>query len=202
MVQLMPLPSPNPSSLALFKSRLVVPFWYWLTQVVLEKRLLNRWSSSSCCLLSEWRDPVMAYFFVKRAICRNIYMGTFYVSVNVIDWHITSIMLLWYFVKFGNAEKQSTSVQVQSTTMVWWCCKLWYVDVIVDNSCSSLHWCSNISSSSMPPCRTMLWQVILLSVSLYLSCWCLMSDCHVACCLYQPQAYNTAVQYCTRVGEV
>jgi len=37
MVQLMPLPSQTPSSLALFKSILVVPFWYRLTQVVLEK---------------------------------------------------------------------------------------------------------------------------------------------------------------------
>ena len=36
-----------PSSLASFKSRLVLPFWYWLTQVVLEKRPLNRRSSSS-----------------------------------------------------------------------------------------------------------------------------------------------------------
>jgi len=33
MVQLMLLAS--------FKSRLVFPFWYWLSQVVLEKRLLN-----------------------------------------------------------------------------------------------------------------------------------------------------------------
>jgi len=31
----------TPSSLASFKSRLVLPFWYWLTQAVLEKRLLN-----------------------------------------------------------------------------------------------------------------------------------------------------------------
>ena len=30
-----------PSSLASFKSRLVLPFWYWLAQVVLEKRPLN-----------------------------------------------------------------------------------------------------------------------------------------------------------------
>ena len=29
------------SSLASFKSRLVLPFWYWRTQVVLEKRPLN-----------------------------------------------------------------------------------------------------------------------------------------------------------------
>ena len=31
----------TPSSLALFKSRLVLPLWYRLTQVVLEKRPLN-----------------------------------------------------------------------------------------------------------------------------------------------------------------
>jgi len=37
MVQLMPLSSQTPSSLASFKSRLVLPFWYWLTQVVLER---------------------------------------------------------------------------------------------------------------------------------------------------------------------
>ena len=37
----------TPSSLASFKSRLVLPFRYRLTQVVLEKRPLNRCSSSS-----------------------------------------------------------------------------------------------------------------------------------------------------------
>jgi len=40
MVQLIPLHLTTPS-LASFKSRLVLPFWYWLTQVVLEKRPLN-----------------------------------------------------------------------------------------------------------------------------------------------------------------
>ena len=37
----------TPSSLASFKSRLVLPFWYWLTQDVPEKRPLNGFSSSS-----------------------------------------------------------------------------------------------------------------------------------------------------------
>jgi len=37
----MPLHPKTPSSLASFKSRLVFRFWYWLAQVVLEKRLLN-----------------------------------------------------------------------------------------------------------------------------------------------------------------
>jgi len=39
--------SQNWSSLVSFKSRLVLPFWYWLTQVVLENRQLNGCSSSS-----------------------------------------------------------------------------------------------------------------------------------------------------------
>ena len=43
-VQLMPLHPKNPSSLASLKSGLVLPFWYRLTQVVLEKMPLN----SSC----------------------------------------------------------------------------------------------------------------------------------------------------------
>jgi len=41
MVQLMPLHPKTQSSLASFKSRLVLHFWYRLTQVVLEKRPLN-----------------------------------------------------------------------------------------------------------------------------------------------------------------
>jgi len=37
----------HPSPLASFKSKLVLPFWYWLTQAVLEKRPLNGCHSSS-----------------------------------------------------------------------------------------------------------------------------------------------------------
>ena len=54
MVQLMPLLPKTLSSLASFKYRLVLPFLYWLTWVVLEKRPLNGFSSSSsccCCLV-------------------------------------------------------------------------------------------------------------------------------------------------------
>jgi len=48
MVQLMPLHPKTSSSLAyLIKSRLILPFWYQLTQTVLEKRPLNECSSSS-----------------------------------------------------------------------------------------------------------------------------------------------------------
>jgi len=54
MVQLMSLRPKTTSYLASFKSRLVLPFWYWLTQAVLEKRLLNG-CSSSCCVAGEGR---------------------------------------------------------------------------------------------------------------------------------------------------
>jgi len=47
MVQLMLMRPKNPLSLVSFKSRLVLPFWYRLIQVVLEKRSLNGCSSSS-----------------------------------------------------------------------------------------------------------------------------------------------------------
>jgi len=41
MVQLMPVHPKTASSLASLKSRLVLPFWYWLTKGFLEKRPLN-----------------------------------------------------------------------------------------------------------------------------------------------------------------
>ena len=41
MVHLMPLHTKTPPCLASFKSRLVLLFWYQLTQVVLEERPLN-----------------------------------------------------------------------------------------------------------------------------------------------------------------
>jgi len=48
----------NSSSLTSFKSRLVLPFWYRLAQVVLEKRLLNVCSTSSYLCL--WLGPPLA----------------------------------------------------------------------------------------------------------------------------------------------
>ena len=47
VVQLILLLSKTPPFFASFKSRLVLPFWYRFTQVVLEKRPLNGCSSSS-----------------------------------------------------------------------------------------------------------------------------------------------------------
>ena len=51
MIQLMPLHPKTPLPLASFTSRLVLLFWYWLTQVVLEKRPLNGRSSSSILII-------------------------------------------------------------------------------------------------------------------------------------------------------
>ena len=58
MVQLMPLHPKTPSSLAWFKCRMDLLFWYRLTQVVLEKRPLNGCSSSSNSLLGVWQSVV------------------------------------------------------------------------------------------------------------------------------------------------
>ena len=58
MVQPMALHPKTPSSPASYKSRLVLPFSYWLTQVVLEKRPLNIRSSSSS---SSYSRLIMAF---------------------------------------------------------------------------------------------------------------------------------------------
>ena len=50
MVQLMSLHPQTPSSLASFKSRLVLPSWYWPTQVVVENKPLNGCSISNIIL--------------------------------------------------------------------------------------------------------------------------------------------------------
>ena len=59
MVHLMPLHPQTPASLASFKSRLVLPVWYRLAQVVMEKTPLNRCSSGrssrSCKVCSDAR---------------------------------------------------------------------------------------------------------------------------------------------------
>ena len=52
MVQLMSLHPITPSSLASFKSRLVLPFLSRFTQVVVEKRPLNGRSSSNVVVCS------------------------------------------------------------------------------------------------------------------------------------------------------
>ena len=73
MVQLMPLHSQTPSSFAFasFKSILVLPFCYRLTQVVLEKRSLNGCSSLSvvCAAGSMYLSGV--HLSVRLSVCSS-----------------------------------------------------------------------------------------------------------------------------------
>jgi len=55
MVQLMPLLSKTPSSIASLKFRLVLPLSYWLAQVVLKKRPLNGCSIVVSLSMFAWR---------------------------------------------------------------------------------------------------------------------------------------------------
>jgi len=66
MVQLMPLYPKTPSSLASFKSRLVLPFWYWLTEVVLEKRPLNECSVVVVNIHCVTKIPTPVSFFIMK----------------------------------------------------------------------------------------------------------------------------------------
>jgi len=76
MVQLMPLHPQTPSTLASFKSRLILPSWYWLTQVVLEKRSLNECScgiSSSSSSSSSCIQCVISGVSIQwLAICKQV----------------------------------------------------------------------------------------------------------------------------------
>ena len=65
MVHVMPLHPKTLSSLALFISRLVLPFWYQLTQIVPEKRLLT-----GCSRI------VVISFLISESSCRGT-MTTF-----------------------------------------------------------------------------------------------------------------------------
>ena len=65
MVQLMPLHPKTPSSLASYKSRLVLPFWYRLTQVVLEMRPLNGCSAVPVVVLTD-------FLYVCVVVCETV----------------------------------------------------------------------------------------------------------------------------------
>jgi len=76
----------TPSSLASFKSRLVLPFWYRLTQVVLEKRQLNMCSSGlQCC---NWSAVlVMQCGQVQQAIDTCVYLNQWNLAIDLARQH-------------------------------------------------------------------------------------------------------------------
>ena len=105
MLQLMPLHPETPSSLASFKSRLVLPFWYRLTKVALEKRPLNRCSSSSstaatCC------SPGLN--------CFTSVSNTIHTAMRVMQWQIVQTV----------TEIKSRTVRLHSFVRLGWRCEL------------------------------------------------------------------------------
>ena len=68
------IPKP-PSSFASFESRLVLLLWYWLTQVVLEKRPLNGRSSNSSMQTNKFFNlAVNAVMKVPLVIVHNTHV--------------------------------------------------------------------------------------------------------------------------------
>ena len=90
MVQLMPLHPKTPLSLASFKSKLVLPFWYRLTQAVLEKRPLNGCSSVVVIVVTF----AVNVFFLHCNICfctdgANFRRRLFFLQVTLLNFMIT-----------------------------------------------------------------------------------------------------------------
>ena len=76
IIQLVPLHPKTPSSLASFKVRLVLPFWYRLTQVVLEKAVKRVKCSTTSSVVSRFvfcrRSKSTAHeYSLLRAIAQN-----------------------------------------------------------------------------------------------------------------------------------
>ena len=116
MVQLMPLPSQTPSSLASFKSSPVLPFWYQLTQVVLEKRPLN------------WCSSVEVIGHVSTECCCHI--------LNVAE-HASS----WSYEQphLYKSVETSTLTSISSSAFSRLFLSTWLRSVFFINSCNNIH---------------------------------------------------------------
>jgi len=89
MVQLMPLP---PIISCSSKIQNGLPFWRWLTQVVLEKRPLNRCTSSRCGASSEKCLLLWHHFLIKIVIIWT-FSYTSWLNFIQIKWQIFTIEL-------------------------------------------------------------------------------------------------------------
>jgi len=110
MLQLMPL-HPETPSLASFKSRLVLPFWYWLTKVALEKRPLNWCSSSSS---SSSSSSTAATCCSPGLNCFTSVSNTIHTAMRVMQWQIVQTV----------TEIKSRTVRLHSFVRLGWRCKL------------------------------------------------------------------------------
>ena len=92
------------SSLAPLKSRLVLPFWYWLTQAVLEKKPLNRCSSSVVCEYYCHTDPVKS--------CADMQWRVMWSSLRIDICSIEQqvLQLLWQAILTRLHQQQNTEL--------------------------------------------------------------------------------------------
>ena len=89
MVKLMPLPSPHPHHLLPhLNPDWFLPFWYWLTQVVLEKRQLN-----GCSISSIGSIQVVYWVEVHRLLADNRYRPIIGQFVNNRYWPFWQLAL-------------------------------------------------------------------------------------------------------------
>ena len=72
VVQLMPLHPKTPLSLAWFKSRLFLPFWYRFTQVVLEKRPLKGCSVVYYYMLIHFQEYMSTLLHCAKVLWQNV----------------------------------------------------------------------------------------------------------------------------------
>jgi len=72
VVQLTPLHPKTPLSLAWFKSRLVLPFWYRFTQVVLEKRPLKGCSVVYYYMLRHFQEYMSTLLHCAKVLWQNV----------------------------------------------------------------------------------------------------------------------------------
>jgi len=78
----------TPSSLASFKSRLGIPFWYWLTQVVPEKRCSSSSIFIDCSAVSQFYWGYF-HFHISIFACSAIKLNQWHIYL----WHTCTFLL-------------------------------------------------------------------------------------------------------------
>ena len=129
------------------KSRLVLPIWYRLTRVVLEKRPLN---GCSCSFTRQRPFCKMAATAIRGQICDG------QISRNICN------ILVYMFAKFGPF--------ITKCTILWifeLCCPITGKMVIVSCAPFALHFCSQRCRS-----RQMIWIIIELCIGRLMSAYC------------------------------
>jgi len=130
----------TPSSLASFKSRLVLPFWYRLTRVVVEKMPLNGCrSSSSSCWLNEWLQTM------HHCVCR---------ASNVSRSVLSPVQILTDL-QFFSLEDSLVNMDIKNPTAPCTCCYATFLPPPVyltldSNGCWQMTWQTVWSDKGRP----------------------------------------------------